>query len=103
MSSIGSVSWLLDRVKGSDDEAARLLWEAYYRRLVRLARAHLQGVPRGAADEEDVALSAFDSFCRAAAAGRFPQLDDREDLWQVLLLITARKAHDLRQREAAQK
>jgi DNA-directed RNA polymerase specialized sigma24 family protein len=46
-----------------------------------------------------VALSAFDSFCRAAEAGRFPRLDDRDDLWQVLLVITARKACDLAQRE----
>ena len=34
------------------------------------------------ADEEDVALSAFDSFCRGAEQGRFPRLDDRDDLWQ---------------------
>jgi DNA-directed RNA polymerase specialized sigma24 family protein len=30
----------------------------------------------------------------------FPRLDDRGDLWQVLVLITARKAADLRRREA---
>jgi hypothetical protein len=45
--------------------------------MVGLARARLQGLPRRAADEEDVALSAFASFCRAAEAGRFPRLCDR--------------------------
>jgi DNA-directed RNA polymerase specialized sigma24 family protein len=35
-----------------------------------------------------VALSAFDSFCRAAQRGRFTHLDDRNDLWHVLLKIT---------------
>jgi DNA-directed RNA polymerase specialized sigma24 family protein len=52
------------------------------------------------ADEEDVALSAFDSFCRGAQEGRFPRLDDRNDLWHVLVLITVRKAIDLRNYEA---
>jgi RNA polymerase sigma factor (sigma-70 family) len=71
--------------------------------MVGLARRHLGGRPRGAADEEDVALSAFDSFVKAAGAGRFPRLDDRSDLWQVLFLITARKAADLREAEGRQK
>jgi DNA-directed RNA polymerase specialized sigma24 family protein len=62
---------------------------------VNLARARLQGTPRRAADEEDVALSAFDSFCRGAAQGRYPKLRDRNDLWKLLFLITERKAYDL--------
>jgi hypothetical protein len=55
------------------------------------ARHKLRGVPRRAADEEDVALSAFDNFCRAAEHGRFPDLADRDDLWQLLLVLTDRK------------
>jgi hypothetical protein len=41
--------------------------------------------------DEDVALSAFASFCRRAAEGRFPRLYDRKDLWQILLVIAFRK------------
>jgi DNA-directed RNA polymerase specialized sigma24 family protein len=41
-----------------------------------------------------VALSAFDSVCRRAAQGRFPRLSDRDDLWQLLVLIAFRKACD---------
>jgi DNA-directed RNA polymerase specialized sigma24 family protein len=49
------------------------------------------------ADEEDVALSAFDTFCRGAEQGRFPRLDDRNDLWRLLVVLTARKAsHQVR-------
>jgi DNA-directed RNA polymerase specialized sigma24 family protein len=44
-------------------------------------------------------LSAFDSFCRGAEQGRFPRLNDRHDLWQLLVLLTARKACDLVQHE----
>ena len=53
----------------------------------RLARGN-----RRERDEEDVALSAFQSFCERAGRGQFPQLDDRDDLWRLLATITARKA-----------
>jgi hypothetical protein len=44
---------------------------------------------RRAADEEDVALSAFNSFCLRAEEGRFLRLDDSDDLWQVLMTSAA--------------
>jgi RNA polymerase sigma factor (sigma-70 family) len=89
----------LQQLKEGHSQAAQPLWEAYYQRLVALARAKLQGAPRRAADEEDVALSAFASFCRGAEAARFPCLDDSTDLWRMLVVITARKAVDLIIRE----
>src|SRR5260370_3647008 len=94
MSSAGSVTNWLGLLKAGDSAAAQPLWERYFRRLVGLARTKLRGTPRQAADEEDVALCAFDSFCRAAEQGRFPKLHDRHDLWRLLVSITARKALD---------
>ena len=41
-----------------------------------------------------MALMAFHSFCRGVADGRFPQLGDRDDLWQILLMIAERKTID---------
>jgi len=99
----GSVSVWIERLKAGDNGAAEQIWESYFRRLVALARSKLGGAPRAAADEEDVALSAFDSFCRGAEEGRFPRLDDRDDLWQLLVLLTARKACRLIQHERRQK
>jgi DNA-directed RNA polymerase specialized sigma24 family protein len=64
-----------------------------------LAHARLRDAPRRIADEEDVALSAFHSFCHGAQAGRFPRLNDRNDFWQILVMITVRKAIDLRNYE----
>jgi DNA-directed RNA polymerase specialized sigma24 family protein len=97
MEAPGSVTAWIGRLKAGESAATGPLWQAYFTRLVGLARQHLRGLRGAAADEEDVALSAFDSFCRGAAAGRFPRLEDRDDLWQVLLLLTARKAVNLRQ------
>src|SRR5262245_43324907 len=64
MPSAGSVTHWLGLLRAGDHAAAQPLWERYFSRLVGLARAKLQGLPRRAADEEDVALSAFDSFSR---------------------------------------
>jgi DNA-directed RNA polymerase specialized sigma24 family protein len=102
MSTGNSVTQWISALKQGDQSAARGLWEAYFRRLVGLARARLRDAPRRIADEEDVALGAFDSFCRGARAGRFPRLDDRDDLWQILVVITVRKAIDLRNYEGRQ-
>jgi DNA-directed RNA polymerase specialized sigma24 family protein len=99
----GSISQYIDRLKVGDPAAAQQLWEGYFQRLVALARARLQGLPRRAADEEDVALSAFASFCRGVERGRFPQLQDRADLWKLLVTLTARKAAHLRRDEQRQK
>jgi DNA-directed RNA polymerase specialized sigma24 family protein len=99
----GSVSQWLGRLRAGEQAAAQPLWERYFRRLVALARARLKGGPRRVADEEDVALSAFHSFCRAAERGRFPQLSDRDDLWHLLVVLTARKACDLLRREGRHK
>ena len=60
-----------------------------------LARTKLHAAPRRIADEEDAALSAFDSFCRRAEQGQFPDLKDRDGLWALLVVLTARKAADL--------
>jgi RNA polymerase sigma factor (sigma-70 family) len=103
MSTTGSISFCLGDLKTGGQCAAQLLWERYGRQLVALARKHLHGAPCAAADEEDVALSAFDSLCRGAGQGRFPQLNDRGNLWQLLAVITARKAHALARHERRQK
>jgi RNA polymerase sigma factor (sigma-70 family) len=86
-----SVSCWLGPLQRGDEVAAQQLWQRYYDRLVGLARQKLRDLrPHEAA--EDVALDAFDSFCRGAHQGRFPQLTDRESLWRLLVIITARKA-----------
>jgi RNA polymerase sigma factor (sigma-70 family) len=90
-----SLTVLVAQLISGNTSAAQPLWESCYPSLVRLARKHLRGVPRRAADEEDVALSALNSFCRGARNGRFPRLDDRDALWGLLVTITVRKAADL--------
>lgn len=92
MASHGSVSHWISALKEGDSAAAQPLWERYYRQLVALARKKLRATGRQAADEEDVVQNAFHSFFKAVDQGRFPQLDDRDSLWRLLVVITANKS-----------
>lgn len=103
MSSTSSVTVWIANLKAGEANAAYLLWHRYADRLVDLARRKLGAAPKAAADEEDIAQSVFDSICRGAAAGRFDRLNNRDDLWWILLAVTRQKAVDHIRREAALK
>ncbi|MFH1300287.1 MAG: ECF-type sigma factor [Planctomycetota bacterium] len=104
MSSIEeTVTQWIDQLKTGDAQAAQKLWESYFLEMVEVARRKLRGAPRGMADEEDVALSAFKSFCLGAQNGRFSQITDRENLWPLLVAITSHKSVDLIRNENRQK
>jgi len=100
-----SITGWLGNLKEGDQAAAQPLWERYFSKLVVVARAKLKRLKRTTAgeDEEDAALSAFNSFCAGAARGQFPQLADRDDLWRLLVVITARKAMAQASRQGRQK
>jgi DNA-directed RNA polymerase specialized sigma24 family protein len=95
--------WLHQLAADDDSAAQQQLWNRYFFRLAAIARTRLAGVQRRDADEEDVVLSVFDSFFRAARAGRFPALQDRSGLWPLLVKITARKAINQVKRQQAKK
>jgi DNA-directed RNA polymerase specialized sigma24 family protein len=103
MSDNGSITWCIGALKRGDRAAAEVLWGRYFHRLVGLARSRLRAADRRAADEEDVALSAFDSVCRRAEQGRFPRLGDRDELWNLLATVTLLKALALAGRGRAAK
>lgn len=97
------VTLWINQLRESDPRAAQQLWDHYCQRLYAVARKHLPTMTRRVYDEEDAAVSAFHSLCRGIAARRFPQLDDRDNLWRLLVTITARKIslrrrHDRRDR-----
>ena len=94
-----NVTHWIDLIKLGDSNAANRLWKVYFDRLVRAVRNRLNGQNRAVSDEEDIALSVFDSFYDAAQNGRFPDLADRDDLWRLLLTMSARKVIDKRRHD----
>jgi DNA-directed RNA polymerase specialized sigma24 family protein len=103
MSEHHSVSKLIHELQQDPSEGARQLWERYIQRLVEVGHQRLGNRPRRAYDEEDVAISAFDAFIRGAKAGRFKRLENRDDLWQVLVMLVERKTIDVLRRELSAK
>ena len=103
MNAEGSGTRCIADLKAGEASAAERLWQAYFQRLVGLARTKLGGRARPLADEEDVALSAFKSLCLGAVRGRFPELRDRDNLWPLLVVLTAHKATDVIKHERRQK
>jgi DNA-directed RNA polymerase specialized sigma24 family protein len=94
--------WIV-RLSRGDERAAQVLWEKYFDKLVRYARRKLEGMPCRASDEEDVALSAMNSFCRGMADRRFDEALGRDELWKLLVTITARKVCAQKRRHFAEK
>jgi len=94
--------WLLNLAQG-DADAAEQMWNDYFGKLVRLARRKLDGLPSRDFDEEDVALSAMNSFYQGITKQKFAHIHNRDDLWKLLVTITARKATAKRRAHYAQK
>ncbi len=86
-----SVTRWLERLETGDGVAAEKLWNTYFNRLVHLANGRLQAKFAKVNDAEDIALSAFHSFCRGIENKKFPELSDRDGLWRLLVSITIHK------------
>ncbi|HEY2839281.1 MAG TPA: ECF-type sigma factor [Pirellulales bacterium] len=101
----GSISgFLRDLQRGNaNDQAATKLWERYFAKIVALAKTKLQPHERRVSDEEDVAISVFDTLCRGVAEGRFSKLQGRHELWKLLVVITHHKIIDKKRRAARKK
>lgn len=98
-----SVSAWISQLKSGEADAAQNLWDRYAGQLVSLARRNLRDAPKSVVDEDDIAQNVFGSICRGAAAGRFANVKNRDDLWWLLLTVTKQKAVDQIRRELAQK
>ncbi len=98
-----SVTDWLGQLRQQDDEAANRIYSRYVEHLTNLARRKLGNWDRRVTDEEDIALVALNSAFRGIQEGRFAQLNDRDDLWQILVVLVDRKAVDHKRRISAQK
>jgi len=101
-----SVTAWINALKAGDKDALAPLWERYAGRLAKVARARrarLVGRPAVDTDEEDAIISAFDALHRGVTAGDFHKFNDRDDLWNVLVMLTTRAVIDHARRESAAK
>src|SRR5260370_3512996 len=101
----GSVTRWIGGLKAGDAQAFQPLWDRYYATLVERARAKLCALhsPTAVSDEEDLASSAFHSLYQGVREGRFPRLDDRDDLWRLRVHLAACQAVDRHRAQNRQK
>lgn len=85
------VSVWIEELRANDQDAARKLWNHFFVHLKEAVVRKISLPVRATYDEEDAALSAFNSFCNGINAGRFPDVKDRTSLWRLLLVIAGRK------------
>jgi len=103
MDSDEPVTGWIEGLRKGDGSAALKIWQHFSARLCEFARLKIHPKTRRVYDEEDAAVSAFRSLYVGVAGGRFPDLDDRESLWRLMLVIASRKVtrrhrHDQQQR-----
>ncbi len=103
MSLNGSFSMMLSKLKRGDESAVREVWDRFFEPLQKLALERVNAQDRKTRDEEDLALSAINAFQHCVRNGRYESIDDRNDVWHLLVTIVERKAIDHVRREHAQK
>jgi RNA polymerase sigma-70 factor, ECF subfamily len=92
-----SAEYLLERLRAGDEVAAAAIFDRFARRLIGLARNHLDTQVRRKVDPEDVVQSVFRSFFTRQRSQQF-ELTDWENLWSLLAMITVRKCTNVRVR-----
>ena len=97
------VTMWLHQFKDTPEESLEKIWNKYYRHLITYARKRLVNVPKRKFDEDDIVSSVLESFFDGVQRDRFPRLNDRTDLWKILLVMTARKTAQNIRSELAEK
>lgn len=78
----------LQQMRTGNAVAASEIWDRYYDRLVQFAGRRMRGNRDHAVDSEDLVHSAFGRFCTVLMSGGYPDLGDRDDLWNLLIVYT---------------
>jgi RNA polymerase sigma-70 factor (ECF subfamily) len=81
---------VMTRLQAGDQDAAAEVFARFARRLIALARLHLDSRLRQKVDPEDVLQSVFKSFFLRQARGEF-DLGSWDSLWALLSVIALRK------------
>ncbi len=90
-------------VEAGDQQASAELWSYCFPRLLNFCRSKLPDHMRRVLDEEDVALSAFKSFCLGAGSGALGDITSPDELWRLLFCIARRKAQGYVRHQSRQK
>ena len=101
-SELATSRWLPE-LKAGDDKALGIVWQRFFEKIIVVARNRLRDVPKRVEDEEDIALSAFRRLHQMAGREKLGAIRHSDELWGLLVAITAGKVADLVRRQTADK
>ena len=102
-STSNSITELIIRLKNDDSYAAHQIWQRYVLKLTMFAKLKLDSFRSRVEDEHDAVHMAYAKFLQLVTADRLKKLDNRDDLWQILSMLTERRVKDIFRRENAKK
>ena len=90
-SSDGSITKAVAGLQVSDEAAAQLIWDRFFSRLCQFAETRIYRRNKRHLEADDIAASAFMALVEGVREKRFEKVRNRDELWQMLILIAARK------------
>lgn len=95
----GSVSGWIAKMRQGDSAAIGHLVARYFQKIAQFAEGKLRRGIRVTDDGEDIAISVLHTITRNSAKGRFPDLQDRDDLWFLMIVIAQHAVIDKKRTE----
>lgn len=99
----GSVTRWIEQMRAGDRIAVNALSERYFKKLGNAARSRLHKQAQTLHDKDDVANFVLEAVVRNISQGKYPDLQDRDDLWFLMLSITQCRISNILKRERSQK
>ena len=90
----GSITHWLSKLQAGQAQAAEPIWKRYQAKLVSIATQQLDENPDRSVDGEDLVQSSFGDVCLAVQNGKYPDIDNREDLWGLLYIATVHRVRE---------
>ncbi len=87
----GSITQWLSKLQAGQSQAAEAIWNRYQAKLVSIASKKLDQNPDRSIDGEDLVQSSFRYVFVAIQNGKYPDIDNREDLWGLLYVATVNR------------
>lgn len=95
---LASITDAIVALGGHDENGANRLWERYFERLCAYVESKIFRRHRRLIEADEIASNAFVALFDGIKHNRFDRVRNRDELWQMLTLIAARKSINERRR-----
>lgn len=99
----GSITAHMRGVKAGSERSFEAIWAEYFDRLTELAKYSLSPIGQQVASPDEVAGSVLRILWDGAQNDRFAAVNDRRDLWRILVVLTEHKVIDKERQARAKK